>query len=121
MKKIILSLVAIIMVSVSSACMASNKGGHHNKGNRTEVIVIHENNRGRDYRGRDHYIRHDNRRYDGYRNERFCQERDHRVKCRKHRCYDRCYECRHHHHNKDAVVAGAVLGTAALVLLNSGH
>ena len=53
MKKIILSLVAIIMVSVSSACMASNKGGHHHKGNRTEVIVIHENNR-----GRGHYIRH---------------------------------------------------------------
>ncbi|SHE29423.1 hypothetical protein SAMN05444405_10150 [Bacteroides luti] len=116
MKKIILSLVAIIMVSVSSACMASNKGGHHHKGNRTEVIVIHENNR-----GRGHYIRHDKRRYDGYRNERFCQERDHRVKCRKHRYDNRCYDCRHHHHNKDAVVAGAVLGTAALVLMNSGH
>jgi len=116
MKKIILSLVAIIMVSVSSACMASNKGGHHHKGNRTEVIVIHENNR-----GRGHYIRHDKRRYDGYRNERFCQERDHRVKCRKHRYDNRCYDCRHHRHNKNAVVAGAVLGTAALVLMNSGH
>jgi len=116
MKKIILSLVAIIMVSVSSACMASNKGGHHHQGNRTEVIVIHKNNR-----GRDHYNRHDKRRYDGYRNERFCQERDHRVKCRKHRRYDRCYDCRHYRHNKDAVVAGAVLGTTALVLLNSGH
>jgi Ni/Co efflux regulator RcnB len=120
MKKIVLLLVAIMMVSINSVSMASNKGKHHHKGNHTEVIVRYDNDRDhnyrnyrdRDYRDGDRYIRHDNRRYDNYSDHRYCE--------RKHR-KDRYYECRHnrHHHNSDAKVAGAILGTAALVLLTS--
>lgn len=120
MKKIVLLLVAIMMVSINSVSMASNKGKHHHKGNHTEVIVRYENDRDhdyrdyrdRDYRDGDRYIRHDNRRYENYRDNRYC-EREHRK--------DRCYECAHHrrHHNCDTKVAGAILGTAALVLMTS--
>lgn len=110
---------------MSSVSMASNKGKHHHKGNRTEVIVIHENGRDRDcrdyrdrdYRDRDRYYRHDNRRYDDYRDNRRCEVRY--KKCKHHRYYDRCDDCRYHHHNSNAKVAGAILGTAALVLLTT--
>lgn len=127
MKKVVLSLIAIIMVSMSSVSMASNKGKHHHKGNRTEVIVIHENNRGgncreyrdRDYRNNDRYYRHDNRRCNDYRDGRRCEVRYKKHKCKGHRCDGYCYEPHHHHHNTNAKVAGAILGTAALVLLTT--
>lgn len=105
---------------MSSVSMASNKGGHHKKGHRTEVIVRYENDRDCDYRDRDYrdgdrYVRHDNRRYDGYNDDyRYYEKRHRKDRCRR----DRCYECRHHH-NSNAKVAGAVLGTAALILLTS--
>ncbi len=122
MKKIILSLVTIMMVSMSSVCMASNKGGHHHKGDCTEVIVRYDNDRhhdngyhrGRDYRDEERYICRDNRRYDNYRDYR--DERYREMRDREDRWE---YRHRHHNHNSDAKVAGAILGTAALVLLTS--
>lgn len=124
MKKIVLSLAAIMMVSMSSVSMASNKGGNHHKGNHTEVIVRYENDRdhdngyhrGRNHRNENYYICNDNRRYDNYRDCR--DERYYEMRDRDDRCREGRYEYRHHHrHNNDAKVAGAILGTAALVLL----
>ncbi len=115
MKKIILTLVAIMMVSMTSVSMASNKGRHHN-GNRTEVIVRYDNGRDRDYRHEDYrdgdrYMRPDNRRYDNYRDNR-----DYENRYRENRYHDR-----RHHHNSDAKVAGLALGAAALILLTTSH
>ncbi len=122
MKKIFLSLVAIIMVSMSSVAMAGHGNKHHHKGSRTEVIISYENGRDcdchdyyRDDRDCDRYAYRDNRRYDDYRDLREERERERRYKedqCRRER-----YEHRRHHHNDGAKVAGAILGATGLILL----
>ncbi|BEG98765.1 hypothetical protein [Bacteroides sedimenti] len=130
MKKIILSLVAIIMVSMNSVSMASNKGGKH-KGNRTEVIIRYENDRDHEYRDRDcreykdrdddRYYSNNNRRYDNYDDNEYYERRDRMKRCKMHRYDDQCHDCREHRDNSGAKVAGAILGTAALILLTTAH
>ena len=122
MKKIFLSLVAIIMVSMSSVAMAGHGYGHRHKGARTEVIISYENGRDCDrhdyYRGDrdcDRYTYRDNRRYDDYRDLR--EEREREMRYREDQCRRERYERRCHHHNDGAKVAGAILGAAGLILL----
>jgi len=130
MKKIILTLVAIMMVTMSSVSMASNKGKYNN-GNCREISVEayadyrnHDrgNNKGvyveyNEYSNRDNRDYYDNEdRYEGreYRDrdyrDRDCRDRD-----------DRCYERRHHHGNSDAKTVGTILGVASLILLATSH
>jgi len=122
MKKIILSLVAIMMVSMSSVAMAGNGNGKHHKGCRTEVVVRYENGRDcdrhdyyRDNRDCDRYAYRDNRRYDNYRDLR--DERYREARYREDQCRGDRYEYRRHHHDDGAKVAGAILGAAGLILL----
>lgn len=130
MKKIILTLVAIMMVTMSSVSMASNKGKHNN-GNCKEISVeaygnYRNNGRGHnkkvyveynEYNNRDNRDYYDNDdRYEG----REYRDRDYRDRDRRDR-YDRCNERRHHHRNSDAKTVGTILGVASLILLATSH
>lgn len=130
MKKIILTLVAIMMVTMSSVSMASNKGKHNN-GNCREISIeaygnYRNNGRGHnkkvyveynEYNNRDNRDYYDNDdRYEG----REYRDRDYRDRDRRDR-YDRCNERRHHHGNSDAKTVGTILGVASLILLATSH
>nr|WP_321376600.1 hypothetical protein [uncultured Bacteroides sp.] len=130
MKKIILTLVAIMMVTMSSVSMASNKGKHNN-GNCKEISIeaygnYRNNGRGHnkkvyveynEYNNRDNRDYYDNDdRYEG----REYRDRDYRDRDRRDRD-DRCNERRHHHRNSDAKTVGTILGVASLILLATSH
>jgi pyruvate/2-oxoacid:ferredoxin oxidoreductase alpha subunit len=125
MKKIIFTLAAIMMVSISSVSMASNRGGHH-RGDCKEIsIEVYENYRTRHNRNYDNdrryeeprdYNNYDNRDRDNWNREdegreyRECRDRD-----RRH------YNRRDYRENSDAKVVGTVLGAAALLILATSH
>jgi hypothetical protein len=124
MKKMIFTLAAIMMVSISSVSMASNRGGHH-KGNYKEIsIEVYENYRNHN-RNCDNDRRYEESRdynyYDNRDRENWNRE-DEERECREYRDRDR----RHHNHrdcreNSDAKVVGTVLGAAALLILATSH
>lgn len=130
MKKIILTLVAIMMVTMSSVSMASNKGKHNN-GNCKEISIeaygnYRNNGRGHNkkvYVEYNEYNNRDNRDYydndDRYESREY-RDRDYRDRDRRDR-YDRCNERRHHHRNSDAKTVGTILGVASLILLATSH
>ncbi len=108
MRKILLTLAAIMMVSMSSISMASNRGEHH-KGYRTEVRVVKHVRIHKDH-GR--YDRHNERRHDA-REFSYRDRRDREERYRQERLRDR----RHHRHNNNRNTAGVIVGAAALLLL----
>ena len=130
MKKIILTLVAIMMVTMSSVSMASNKGKHNN-GNCREISIeaygnYRNNGRGHNkkvYVEYNEYNNRDNRDYydndDRYESREY-RDRDYRDRDRRDRD-DRCNERRHHHRNSDAKTVGTILGVASLILLATSH
>ncbi len=130
MKKIILTLVAIMMVTMSSVSMASNKGKHNN-GNCKEISIeaygnYRNNGRGHNkkvYVEYNEYNNRDNRDYydndDRYESREY-RDRDYRDRDRRDRD-DRCNERRHHHRNSDAKTVGTILGVASLILLATSH
>jgi len=138
MKKIILTLVAIMMVTMSSVSMASNKGKHNNGNCREISIEAYANYRNHDrgnnkkvyveyneYNNRDNRDYYDNDNRDYYNNDdryegREYRGRDYRDRDRRD-SYDRCDERRHHHGNSDAKTVGTILGVASLILLATSH
>lgn len=118
MKKIILTLAAIIMVSMSSVSMASNRG-KHKKHDRTEIRVVRSDNYYGDYDNGRHYVRHDYRtRYEGPEYKRYKEHRYRGNGWREDRYYDRGY----YHNDRTADrVTGAIIGATAVLLLTGGH
>ncbi|WP_321437925.1 hypothetical protein [uncultured Bacteroides sp.] len=123
MKKIIFTLVAIMMASMSSVSMASNKGGYIND-NRHEIRVEdYEHYRNRDNRNDDR--RYEETKYYNYRDNRDRDNWDQNDRDREYReCQDRDY--RHHerkysHKDNDAKVVGTIIGAAALLILATSH
>jgi len=133
MKKIILTLVAIMMVTMSSVSMASNKGKHNNGNCREISIEAYANYRNHDrgnnkkvyveyneYNNRDNRDYYDNDNRDYYNNDDRYEGREYRDRDRRD-SYDRCDERRHHHGNSDAKTVGTILGVASLILLATSH
>ena len=128
MKKIIFTLVVIMMASMSLVSMASNKGGYNND-NRHEIRVEdYEHYRNRDNRNDDR--RYEETKYYNYRDNRDRDnwdqnDRDQNDRDREYReCQDRDY--RHHerrycHKDNNAKVVGTILGAAALLILATSH
>ncbi len=124
MKKIILSLLAIMMVSMSSVAIASDRGGRHHRGHDAEVVVRYENGRGYD---RPNYYRNDrddnrcdyrdDRRMPEYRGPR--EDRDYDMRYREEPPRRPRHEYRHYYYRNNTRAAGIVLGAAALILLTS--
>ena len=122
MKKIIFTLAAIMMVTMSSVSMASNKGGYNNgnhKGSHSEIRVeVYESYRNRDnnnnrYEESREYNNRDNRDYEEY----------DRNDCHNNKNRDRDYRNNNHcHKNNDSKkIVGTILGVASLIILATSH
>jgi hypothetical protein len=120
MKKIIFTLVAIMMVSMSSVSMASNKGGYDN-GNRHEMRADdYEYYRNRENRNDDNR-RYEDSRDNNYRNNRDREEWNREDENRENNRDYRYNEREHCHKNNDSKVVGTILGAAALIILATSH
>lgn len=124
MKKIVLTLAAIMMVSMSSVSMASNRGNHRDN-NRTEVRVVRYEKSVTFNGDEGRFVRDDDRRYednrdrDNYRESVNYRDRDDYRDREDYEYREYRHDNRRHNDRTADRVAGAVIGAAAMLILTS--